>query len=92
MNERSGTLQKAVVTPRFDGLAHPRRRQILAALLDRSTPVTVPELAERSQERSREEVHSTLRHVDLPKLADAGLVEYDADENQVSVPDRPARR
>lgn len=77
-------------------LADERRRATLTDLADRSAPVDVEALARsvaaRESDRSPESVpselvervHVTLHHVHLPKLADLGLVEYDATANAVT--------
>lgn len=82
----------------FDALANDRRCQVLVTLHDSGTPLSVPELADILADR---EVNDTafatkdddlvdqlkivLHHRHLPKLADAGLVEYDVDEKMVSL-------
>ncbi len=70
-------------------LADERRRAAVADLADRSTPVDAEALARRvaGRESDRspgsvpseqvEQVHVTLHHVHLPKLADVGLIAYD---------------
>ena len=82
----------------FDALAHPHRRSALACLADRDDAVAVGDLAEAVQriaaERPREhpsvdEVHLSLYHRHLPKLANAGLVEFDADGGRVRYPNHP---
>jgi DNA-binding transcriptional ArsR family regulator len=85
-------------------LAGARRRHALAVLLDRSAPVAEGDLvtcvaaAEQGTplvEVTREEtraVRADLRHVHLPALADAGLVEYDADDGTAAATSHPALR
>lgn len=77
----------------------PVRQRILAVLLDRSTPTTEEELAaelagsgreEPVEDPSREEIRIRLRHADLPKLADAGLVTWDESDAVVTAVDHPA--
>lgn len=67
--------------------------RVLEILHDRTMPVTEEELAARvarssgagtAPTTSREEAHVRLRHVDLPKLADAGLVAWDEDDGTVT--------
>lgn len=71
-------------------LSSERRRVVLAVLHEADGPVALPELAERLAGRdadghtgpSDEEIAlllADLRHVQLPKLAAAGLVEYLSD-------------
>ncbi|QCJ47805.1 hypothetical protein [Haloprofundus sp. MHR1] len=67
-------------------LSHPRRRQVVTLLSDDSHPSTLTELvaAIRTLDSptptaaDREaSLHLSLHHVHLPKLTDAGFVEYD---------------
>ncbi len=79
----------------FDVLASERRRILLSALPDQSMPVDAAELARivAAREDSSapddvsakivQDVHVTLHHVHLPKLADAELLEYDATDGVV---------
>jgi predicted DNA binding protein len=65
---------------------HPVRRKVLHALSTRDPPVHVEPLASAFAEAD-EGTDSTverLHHVHLPKLAEAGLVEYDQDSNVVT--------
>lgn len=69
-------------------LARQRRRDVLRCLEESGTPITVAELAEdvaRHKQESNlseipneiiQQIHVYLCHVDLPKLADAGLITY----------------
>lgn len=72
----------------FDSLSSVRRCAIVHVLNDRS-PLAEDELAARlvdlraAAETRREQVHVTLRHRHLPKLADAGVVEYEPDDGLV---------
>jgi hypothetical protein len=73
----------------------PDRRRVLAVLLERSPPVTERELAAAlarrpDEERDAETIHCRLRHVDLPKLADVGLVRWDPDGATVRPGAHPA--
>ena len=68
-----------------------RRERILTILADRELPLSVSELAdavveqtESSARRDAERVRIRLHHVDLPKLHERGMVEYDASQNVVS--------
>jgi DNA-binding transcriptional ArsR family regulator len=75
----------------FDALGEPRRRRVLYALSDQSGPTDVQTLAEVLAEREEgradpgriQRVHLTLVHNHLPRLAEAGLVEYDPDGETV---------
>lgn len=88
----------------FDALADERRRVVLDSLFESGTPVDVGRLARRVAARERRggegdrgppadavhRVRVSLHHVHLPKLDDAGLVEYDPDGQAVrTVADPP---
>lgn len=75
-------------------LAHPHRQDLVSIIADRRSALTVEELAselgeyDRSSEQGarREDelgVLGRLHHLDLPRLAEAGLIEYDPDERTV---------
>lgn len=79
----------------FDVLANQRRRYALARLTEHAQPITLADLAEDVADRenegpmtevSNEEVQTirtALYHNHIPKLEDAGAVEYDRDRNLV---------
>ncbi len=73
----------------FDVLVSSRRRAVLYELHGRSEPMTLPDLvaAVRAIEaaQSRKQVAVALDHVHLPKLQQAGLVEYDRYEKTVQL-------
>lgn len=92
---RAGTgSQQPSVDELFEILSHERRRAVLATLSDHQS-VAVESLAADvaacesddspavPSESLVDEVHVTLHHVHLPKLDDAGLVDYDRDEKTV---------
>lgn len=72
----------------FSALSHPRRRYLLYTLINGHSEETLPELAtkivawERDKstaevtDEERREVHLSLYHAHVPKLADLGIVEY----------------
>ena len=74
-------------------LAHRYRRDLLGYLYDRPERTqTIEELTEhvleretgmRNEQRSREAVELQLRHIHVPKLAEAGLLEYDDRDQRV---------
>lgn len=80
----------------FEVLSDPRRRHVVDVLEDRSTPVSLDDLASRLAMRERsmdgdgtanatvEDVAISLHHVHLPRLASAGIVIYDAEANVVT--------
>jgi len=88
----------------FDGIADARRRDVLDVLSHQFGRIHVEtlarelEAADRETSESdvpREDVERALRrlyHVDLPVLADAGLVEYDADAGTVAYDGHPELR
>lgn len=81
----------------FDLLANRRRQHALACLCERPGSIPLDELAEDVAARERwsprtepddEEVRTvavSLYHSHLPKLADAGVVDYDRDRDMVAV-------
>ena len=81
----------------FDLLADQRRQEVLACLVDDTRPMPLADLAEdvaaRENEGPRAEVPTetvrtiatSLHHVHLPKLADAGAIEYDRDRDLIRV-------
>jgi hypothetical protein len=76
----------------FKTLQSTRRRLVLAELVERNEPLALTALAESLVEalHDADDVHRVavrLRHVDLPKLEAAGLVEYDHDERSVALTD-----
>lgn len=78
----------------FGVLREERRRTVLSVLAGRSGPLDVRELARAVAERGHddpsdevvEDVHVTLHHVHLPKLAAVSLVDYDRDARTVNRP------
>lgn len=90
----------------FDTLADTSRRRVLAALFDTRTR-SVNDLARtladpdgqpgdrqpsESSTDAVERYHLRLHHVHLPRLADAGLVSYDADQSVVELTASQASR
>lgn len=79
----------------FDLLGDGTRRRALAALQTTDGAMSLDELAEATASRAEdvpsarvptdrwEQTAASLHHCHLPKLADAGMVEYDLAENQV---------
>ena len=81
----------------FGALADPRRRQICRSIACADEPVvTLEELAgavepadepnstsHASETWSPQDARTTLHHVHLPKLAEAGVVEYSPEERSV---------
>lgn len=90
----------------MDALHSARRRIVLDTLIDRPGYVSIKELADevvassmRSEEADatpateRQRAMTQLHHTDLPKLAEAGLVTYDSEENvaALAIPSSHAR-
>jgi len=78
----------------FDVLSADRRRHVLYVLYCRPGPVTLRDLADATTPESGtdvERVTAELAHVHLPKLDDAGVVEYDRDDGSASLTDLSAR-
>ena len=76
----------------FDVLSDEHRRLVTGYLLRQDGPTGIERLADHIVERSllaysgqleepRRRVLTSLHHVHLPKLAEAGIVTYDADRN-----------
>jgi|AntDeeMinimDraft_5_1070356.scaffolds.fasta_scaffold06970_3 DNA-binding transcriptional ArsR family regulator len=91
---RSGTAPDTMpsVTPddAFAALADPRRRTVLTALREHTgDTMTIETLVDRvvSQEApsaaTRRHVHTSIADVELPKLDDWGLIEYDSAQETV---------
>lgn len=74
-------------------LAHPRRQHIISIIAERTLPLPLGELETTlrasTQSQTTDEdgdestLLATLHHVDLPRLEDVGLIEYDSDEKTV---------
>lgn len=72
----------------FDTLSAPARRHAMAALSDTSEPIGISDLTGRVADRlERDTGHRALeievRHVHLPALSDAGLIEWHQAEGVV---------
>ena len=84
----------------FDVLSHSRRRFTLQHLQTAETPLPVGELARELQSWENDQTVSpgggtgqdtieiSLLHSHLPKMAEAGLVSYDATQQMVTLGDR----
>lgn len=97
MNDRNRSDDVTLDTV-LDVLSDKRRRLVLEYLLRRDDSATVEELIDhvvaetRSVDEARSDefrsrVREKLNHVHLPKMDDAGIVEYDRDRRIVSVTD-----
>lgn len=75
----------------LDVLAKERRREVLSYLIECTDPVTVDALVAHVESAGQAGIGNEnenrlavrFHHVDLPKMAAAGLVEYDREENVV---------
>lgn len=76
-------------------LARPRRKELISIIADQPQQFSLTELATELEERGpgpytngqRENELApinTLHHLDLPKLAEVGLIEYDHDEKTIA--------
>lgn len=80
----------------FSILSHRHRRYALAYLLEREEPVAVETVISHvvdridSSEETYDRVALRFHHGHLPKLANAGLIEYDRDERIVTPTDSTA--
>lgn len=84
-------------------LAHRRRRHVLSHLKDTEEPQALADLAEyvagRETDSSASEpdrelvktVYGSLYHAHVPKLEEAGLVEYEQDDDTVALVEFPGR-
>lgn len=85
----------------YRALADERRRGVLAILENADAPLAVADLALEIARREHddgvsdesyetaEQLRISLYHCHLPKLADAGLVDYDTDRQLVTLSDEP---
>lgn len=81
----------------FKILSNQRRRQVLDCLQEYRNPMALSDLADEVAVREYEtriteipaekvkEIYISLYHVHIPKMADAGLVEYDQDTDLVAL-------
>ena len=89
----------------FRCLSHSRRRHVLDCLNESERPLALADLAEDVADRETDapraeiadeavtDVHVALHHNHVPKLVDAGLVDYDRERNVVALTDdRPTER
>ena len=84
----------------FDALADERRRYVLFALKEHERPVALADLADEVavEENDRtiteipaeevKRVYMSLWHSHIPKLVDAGLVEYNQDRGTVTLAEK----
>jgi hypothetical protein len=87
--------ENASVSRLFEVLADERRRTLVAVLFDQTAPVDAVTLARHVAARTADvspdavpseavdEVHLTLHHVHLPKMAQAGLLTFDSEAGVV---------
>lgn len=90
--ESNGTVELSE-SARHRLLAARQRRTVLELLADRATPVDLEDLAssvadreavgETSSPSDTRQVMTSLHHAHLPMLDDAGVLDYDPEENRV---------
>lgn len=75
----------------FDVLGQGRRRRLLRELFDRGGHVTldtlIPVLVDQFDDLDERSVKIQLYHVDLPKLAEADILEYDRRTGEITLCD-----
>lgn len=76
----------------FSALAHPTRRAVLTRLADRHTPVHLNGLAadlgsarNNGATEQQTKLQIQLYHQHLPKLADAGLIDFDPEQKELCI-------
>lgn len=84
-------------TSRVDSLPVARQRGILRILREQSAPMTITEVARKIRQSDRhltddlsgvmkdDLVRLRVYHIDVPKLSQAGLVDYDPDQKVVQL-------
>ena len=77
----SGTVDRYAV---FELLSNGHRHRLLRTLLEEGSTTAIPPSDDTGPEAKPESVRLALYHIHLPKLDDAGLIEWDRDRNQVS--------
>lgn len=85
------TVEELDVEDRLYLLSSPARRAVLAVLADHASPMTLGDIAaemaatgaDASADADYRDLEVVLHHNHLPRLAEAGLVEYDASANSV---------
>lgn len=87
----------------FEALAHDRRRHAFYVIRDAAARISLTDLAIAVARRTSDEteqgvdcekveqIRRTLYHWHVPKLAEAGLAEYDTDQNMVEPTERITR-
>lgn len=99
LQSSSPSLQTVSLDTAFELFGNQRRRCVVQRLQEAGEPMQLSELeaeiagieigtAADVSDVDAERVRISLYHVHLPKLADAGLVEYDAEEEVVSLTER----
>lgn len=68
----------------FELLSNGHRHRLLTTLLEEGSTTAIPPSDDTGPEADPESVRLALYHIHLPKLDDAGLIEWDRDQNQVS--------
>ncbi|QLD88824.1 hypothetical protein HWV07_07160 [Natronomonas salina] len=98
---RSSAIDEPSTDIALDVLADEYRRLAVEALFGRDGPIQIADLAaavaegihDGTPEDSEREIATALHHVHLPKLADADLLDYDAESTTVtSVRTAPLRK
>lgn len=76
-------------------LAHIRRREVLEALREETCPIELIDLAQRVvaeceglDQTHAERLYISLYHQHIPRLEEAGLIEYDKEAKTVAITER----
>lgn len=92
VHQNDARMAELTATERHRLLAAERRRLAMDAVANRTAPVELADLAADVATREDgtdaddgaiDRVAATLHHVHLPKMADAGVVDYDDETNRV---------
>ena len=68
----------------FELLSNSHRYRLLTALLEKDSTTAIPVSDDADPETDLKSVRLALSHIYLPKLEDAGLIDWNRDQNQVS--------
>jgi hypothetical protein len=96
MSPLEGSLEHSDKSRVYDALSNSRRRHVIRQLDDAEAPLGLRELAAALAEwedgcepgdRRVAEIQSTLYHIHVPKLSEAGIVRYNKADREVSLTD-----
>lgn len=99
MTESNQTQERTTVI--YECLSHSRRRYTLHRLHEAETPLPLPDLAEdvadwevdgsksKNDDETVKNVYFSLYHNHVPKLTEAGLIQYDQERDIVELAEYP---